>query len=77
MLTDLERLSPGATAEVVGISGGLGMRAKLEAMGLREGKQVRKLGAQFMRGPVTVVVDGRQMAMGRGIARRIEVELRD
>ena len=75
MLTDLESLRPGATGLVVRLHGGRGMRTKLEAMGLRAGKHVRKLSSQVMRGPVTVVVDGRQVAMGRGIARSIEVEV--
>jgi ferrous iron transport protein A len=49
--------------------------AKLEAMGLRPGKVVTKVSSQFMAGPVTVAVDGRQVAMGRGIAARVMVEV--
>ncbi len=77
MVTNLERMAPGASGVVVRLRGGRGMRARLEAMGLRAGKRVRKLGSQFMRGPVTVLVEGRQVAMGRGIARRIQVEVPD
>jgi len=51
------------------------MIRKLEAMGLRPGKVVTKVSSQFMAGPVTVIVDGRQMAMGRGIAARVMVEV--
>ena len=74
MVTNLESLPAGRSALVVGFRGGRGMAGKLEAMGIRPGKQVRKLSAQYMAGPVTVVVDGRQLAMGRGIARRVQVE---
>jgi len=74
MVTNLESLPAGHNAVVVNLRGGLGMRGKLEAMGIRPGKHVRKLSAQFMAGPVTVLVDGRQLAMGRGIARRVQVE---
>lgn len=74
MVTNLERLPVGRSAVVVELRGGRGMIGKLEAMGLRSGKRVHKLSTQFMAGPVTVVVDGRQLAMGRGIARRIQVE---
>lgn len=77
MTTTLESLPTGKTARVLSVAGGRGMMRKLEAMGVRAGKKVRKLGSQFMAGPVTVVLDGRQVAMGRGIARKIEVEVLD
>ena len=57
------------------VAGGRGIVGKLEAMGLRPGKVVTKVSSQYMAGPVTVVVDGRQMAMGRGIAARVMVEV--
>jgi ferrous iron transport protein A len=77
MMTDLEKLPPGRTCRVLDCVGGRGMRRKLDAMGLRPGKEVRKLSSQFMAGPVTILVDGRQVAMGRGIARKIRVEALD
>jgi ferrous iron transport protein A len=73
MVTDLERLPVGHSAVVVGFEGGWGLSRKVDAMGLRPGKRVHKLGSQLLRGPVIVLVDGRQVAMGRGIARRIHV----
>lgn len=73
MHTTLELLPGGESAVVVSVSGGRGMMQKLDAMGVRPGKKVRKLGTQFMAGPITVLIDGRQVAMGRGIARKIEV----
>ncbi|MHC5035358.1 MAG: FeoA family protein [Planctomycetota bacterium] len=77
MLTTLEKLAAGRTGRVVGFAGGHGMMRKLDAMGLRPGKTVRKISSQFMAGPVIVMMDGRQMAMGRGIARRVQVETAD
>jgi ferrous iron transport protein A len=74
MVTNLESLPDGKSALVVRLRGGRGMVDKLEAMGLRPGKRVQKVSAQFMAGPVTVVLDGRELAMGRGIARRVQVE---
>jgi ferrous iron transport protein A len=44
-------------------------------MGIRPGKRVTKVSSMLMRGPVTVQVDGTQLAMGFGMARRIIVEL--
>ncbi len=73
MDTNLERLPVGKEGVVIACAGGRGMLRKLDAMGLRCGKRVRKVSSQFMAGPVTVLIDGRQMAMGRGIARKIQV----
>jgi len=50
------------------------MLLRLEAMGIRPGKVVVKVSGLAMGGPVTVTVDGRQLAMGRGIAARVLVE---
>jgi ferrous iron transport protein A len=71
--TNLADLPAGATGTVVGFHGGLGLMRKLDALGLRPGKTVTKMGSQFMAGPVTVLIDGREVAMGRGIARRVTV----
>jgi len=73
----LDMLPAGKSAMVVGLQGGRGMMRRLDAMGLRPGKRVRMLSSQFMAGPITVLVDGRQVAMGRGIARRILVRAVD
>lgn len=43
-------------------------------MGVRTGKWVTKVSSQFMRGLVTVKVEGRQLAMGHGIAAKVQVE---
>ena len=67
-------LRVGQKGRVVGFRGGRGMARKLEYLGLRTGKVVTMVSSQFMAGPVTVVVDGRQVAMGRGIAAKVQVE---
>jgi len=75
MVTSLERMDSGRRGRVVALHGGRGMVGRLESMGIRPGKVITKLSSQPMGGPVTVLVEGRQVAMGRGIARRVEVEL--
>ncbi len=77
MRTNLADLPAGKTAVVVGLHGGYGAMRKLDAMGVRPGKKALKLSSQFMGGPVTVLIDGRQVAMGRGIARRVLVDTTD
>jgi len=75
MLIPVDRLRAGESGVVRRIEGGRGILRRLEAMGVRPGKVVAKVSTVFMGGPVTVVVDGRQMAMGRGIAGRVLVEV--
>lgn len=46
---------------------------RLEALGLREGKKIRKISGMPFQGPVTVILEGRQIALGNGISRRIMI----
>ncbi len=74
MLKPIDQLRAGESGVVRRIEGGRGILRKLEALGVRPGKVVVKVSTVFMGGPVTVTVDGRQVAMGRGIAGRVFVE---
>lgn len=69
-LTELESNQKG---KVKSINGGIGAQNKLEAMGLRTGKIIKKKSAQVFRGPITIEIDGRQLAIGHGMAKKIEV----
>jgi len=75
MQVTVDRMRTGERGVVVSISGGWGMTRRLEHLGLRPGKALTKVSSQFMAGPVTVMVDGRQVAMGRGIASRILLDM--
>ncbi len=66
---------PGEIGVIVKIAGGRGMVRRLDALGFRPGKRVMKAGAQFFRGPIVVTVDGRQIALGFGMAGRVAVEV--
>lgn len=46
---------------------------RLEALGLRPGKRIQKVSGMPFNGPVTICVDGRQVAIGHGVASRIAV----
>lgn len=74
MLISADKLRSGQSGVVQSIEGGKGIAKRLEALGVRPGKTVVKVSGLFMGGPVTVMVDGRQVAMGRGIAGRVLVE---
>ena len=68
-------MKPGQRGVLVEIRGGHGMVRRLEALGLRLCKRIRKVSSMLMRGPVVVEVDGFQIAIGYGIASRIIVEI--
>jgi ferrous iron transport protein A len=75
MRVSLACMKPGQRGVLVEIRGGHGMVRRLEALGLRLCKRIRKVSSMLMRGPVVVEVDGFQIAIGYGIASRIIVEI--
>lgn len=44
-------------------------------MGIRNGKEIKVVSKQPFRGPLTVEVCGCQMTLGRGMARKIMVDV--
>ncbi|MFA4973380.1 MAG: transcriptional repressor [bacterium] len=72
-LTPLEKLKPGQRGVVRRIDGGRGIENRLAAMNIRPGKLITKISAMLMGGPVVVSVDGRQLAVGHGMAGKIMV----
>lgn len=73
--TTVAQMRTGERGRIIEITGGHGPTRRLEAMGIRPGKKIAKVSSMLMRGPVTIQVDGVQVAIGFGIARRILVEL--
>ena len=67
-------LRNGQSGTVVEIKGGKMMLNRLSNLGIRPGQRLTKVSAMFMRGPVTVQLDGSQVAIGQGIARKIIVK---
>ena len=72
LLTDLEA---GQEATIVAVQGGHGMQSRLRSMGLAEGQRIRKVSALALGGPIVVLVNRAQVAIGRGMARRILVRV--
>lgn len=75
MQVNLVEMKPGQSGIISAVQGGCGLETKLSQIGLHRGKQVKKLGSIFSRGPVTVCVDNFQVAIGYGKAVRIMVEV--
>ena len=71
----LAQMRAGQTGKIVEIDGGYGLARKLDALGIRVGKEITKISAQLMRGPVLLEQDNTQAALGFGMASRVLVEL--
>ena len=59
------------------INGGKGLEHKLRQLGLIPGDRVRILRHAPLGGPLLVEIEGRSIAVGRGIAAKIQVEDRE
>ena len=57
------------------MEGGDEFKRKLRNIGIREGKRVTLVTKQYFGGPVVLKVDGRETSIGRGMARRIFVDV--
>ena len=71
----LAQMEIGQTGTVTGILGGRGLIRRLDALGVRPGKKVTKISSTLFRGPVTLRVDGAQVAVGFGMANKILIEV--
>jgi ferrous iron transport protein A len=71
----LTQLRPGQKALIRKIGGGRGLIDKISCLNLREDKIVTKVTHQPFNGPVVIKIDNCQVAIGRGIAEKIEIDL--
>jgi ferrous iron transport protein A len=74
-LIPLTSLPQGELATVWEFVGGREMVRRLEAMGVRKGKHIKKISGQLMRGPITVQVEHTKISIGYGMASKIMVDL--
>ena len=70
-LVALAALKPGQKGVVRQISGGEGVVRRMAAMNIRPGKVITKVSAMLMGGPVVISIDGRQLAIGHGMAKKV------
>ncbi|MBN2456590.1 MAG: ferrous iron transport protein A [Sedimentisphaerales bacterium] len=74
-LVSLVRMRSGQKCKIVEINGGYGLARKLEALGIRTGKEITKISEQLLRGPVLLQHNNTQAAVRFGMASRILVEV--
>jgi len=70
----LIQVETGQTVRIVSFTGGVGLEHKLRQLGLIPGDDARVLRHAPLGGPVLVEVDGRSIALGRGVASKVVVE---
>ena len=71
----LSDMKSGQSGRIVQIDGRVGMTCRLDVLGLRIGKKIKKVSRQLMRGPVIVSHGNTRAAVGFGMAQRIWVEI--
>ena len=71
----LADMKSGQNGRIVQIDGRVGMTCRLDVLGLRIGKKIKKVSRQLMRGPVIVSHGNTRAAVGFGMAQRIWVEI--
>jgi len=71
----LVKAEAGKSYRVVKIIGGYGMIRKLNLLGVKEGKTIKKISSQPMRGPVVIEVGESQVAIGYRMAARVTIEV--
>jgi len=71
----LTQMQTGQRGKIVEINGGAGLARKLEALGIKTGKEITKISEQLMRGPVLLQHNHTQAAVGFGMASRVFVEV--
>lgn len=71
----LVKAETGKSYRIAKIIGGYGMIRKLNLLGVKEGKTIKKISSQPMRGPVVIEVGRSQVAIGYRMAARVMIEV--
>jgi len=71
-------LKAGDIAQIIALlDNGPSFKRKLRTIGIREGKMLKVIAIHPFAGPLVLDIDGREITIGRGIARRIMVRAKD
>ena len=70
----IREMKNGQSGIVSQIHGGHGLVSRLDALGIRPGKKITKVGCSLMRGPITIKIGHAQVAIGFGMSGKITVD---
>lgn len=76
MVSELSLATEGTFARVADMKAGFDMEKRLKDMGILRDEQI-KIIKNDTKGPVIINVKGAQIALGRGVAEKIVVEVSD
>ena len=76
-MISLTELEVGKKAVIKEIRGGFGLKRRLESLNMRVGKTVKKISSAPFHGPVVVEIERCKIAIGRGMANKVFVEVVD
>ena len=68
------QMTAGQVGAVVSIEGGMMLHNRLEALGIRKGKKIRKISSALLRGPSVFEIDGCNIAIGFSMASHILIK---
>ena len=74
-MNTLEHIELRRPAKVVAIEGGHGVCSHLNTLGIHVGDLIVVVDRAPFRGPVLVEIHGSRVALGRGVAKKVRVEL--
>jgi ferrous iron transport protein A len=74
-MTTLEHIELRSPAKVVAIDGGHGVCSHLNTLGIHVGDQIVVVDRAPFRGPILVEIHGSRVALGRGVAKKVRVEI--
>ncbi len=75
MIVNLANVKPGSKVKVARIRGGLGIRQRLSCLGIHPGDLMTVQTSGIMQGPILVSIHGNKIALGRGVASSVLVEV--
>ncbi|MDP8229727.1 MAG: FeoA family protein [Candidatus Gorgyraea atricola] len=75
MIIDLTQVKNGESGIIKELRGGSDFSQRVQNIGIRQGKKIKKISSHFWRGPQTVEVDKVRVAIGWGMAKKIFVEV--
>ena len=75
LMKTLLQISPGISVRVIDFDGGINLRSKLTQYGIYPGDNLRLLRRAPLGGPLLVECNEREIALGRGVADKIIVEI--
>ena len=73
----LSEMKAGRSGFIKRIEGGRNLERRFASLGIRVGKPIRKITSGALRGPVVVKIGETQVAIGRGMAMKVSVEVEE